>query len=97
MTKSGPQNTGRTANAGRDFTAAAGDLYFAPGETAKTVEVALLDLLGMATEGASVGDPGSAAGALPRGDDRVEGLRRGGRHPVERIDARVIMAGGVKL
>jgi hypothetical protein len=32
-----------TANAGRDFTAAAGDLYFAPGETAKTVEVALLD------------------------------------------------------
>ncbi len=32
-----------TANAGRDFTAAAGDLYFAPGETAKTIEVTLLD------------------------------------------------------
>ena len=59
--------------------------------------MALLDLLGMATEGASVGDPGSAAGALPRGDDRVEALRRGGRDPEEGLDARVIMAGGVEL
>ena len=61
------------------------------------VDVALLDVVGVATEGAPVGDPGAATGALPRGDNRVEGLRRGGRHPKEGLDARNIVGAGVEL
>ena len=65
--------------------------------TVAGLPVTFLNVVWVAAEGSAVGHSRAAGGAVPPQQDLVVRLRRGGGHPVEGRDRRVIVAVVVEL